>query len=67
MVELDQGTEEKKPAVNLEELLKQTGIVGDEDFFMDDESTSVDSAPASAAQVPEPVVEAKENNVRHSS
>lgn len=72
--------EEKKPAVNLAELLKQTGIVDDdESFFMDDDPLpppvqAPPPPPPAPTQTPNqvqiqmdqqiPPVETKENNVR---
>lgn len=52
--------EEKRPVqVNLAELMKQTGIVDDdESFFMDEEPAPM--APPPVQQLP---VETKENNV----
>lgn len=63
--------EEKKPAVNLAELLKQTGIVDDdESFFMEEEppaAAAPQPLPTPQVQIqmdpPMPPVETKENNV----
>ena len=71
--------EEKKPAVNLAELLKETGIVDDDSFFMEEEPLApVVVAPPQPLPTPQvqiqmdppppplpavATVETKENNV----
>lgn len=69
---MQQVVEEKKPAVNLAELLKQTGIVDDdESFFMDEEPLPPALPTAPAPPTPQvqiqldqqmPAMETKENN-----
>jgi len=67
------AAEEKRPAVqvNLAELLKQSGIVDDDESFFLDEEPAAPALPAPApvavaavpAPVQQPLVESKEHNV----
>ena len=78
LIEQNEATlvEEKRPAVqvNLGELLKQTGIVDDDDsFFLDDEPTPPQPVQQVQPQVAlqsqpmhQPLAESKGNNVSHS-